>query len=485
MTSARMARAQRFVIPAVATVLFSLLLLHKSESPVVLNRYSAGYTTLLILIAVNLVLFWRKPALRLFHPPPVAPILLLVSLAFLVDFFVHGLLEFDFGIIAEANLACIGLVLIQASAPQRLLSRFAPKWKSFLIVVFKDAALVTSSVMCTLIIAELVLSFILVVRLTPKSEREFARLMSLQWPESISIEKANGTFRVLGLADSFGVVGGKSGNYHYLLEDLLRRQVSPRIQMVNVSVTGYEPRHELAMLRFAMPYAPDVVLHGFFVGNDFTLYGEDTYEYRGIRINDQPGISRYRPKHFFLVDLILNQLSFFRDLRQIQLEQRSGLVQESGYLSKKFFLNLQFQRMKYLYRKSENDDMKKIMPILDSIHHATEKGRARYVMIIHPDQTQVDEHLRKEIIEKFQVKEEDFDLDLPQKILMSYCAARGILCLDLVPAFRAEGKLRNLYNTRDGHYNLSGNQLAAARISQFLLEKRLIRGPIPEAQPGP
>jgi hypothetical protein len=77
----------------------------------------------------------------------------------------------------------------------------------------------------------------------------------------------------------------------YLLAAALRREVSPTIQMVNVSVSGYEPQHELAIMRFAMAYAPDLVLHGFFVGNDFTLYGEDNYEYRGIRIENQPGIS--------------------------------------------------------------------------------------------------------------------------------------------------------------------------------------------------
>ena len=86
-----------------------------------------------------------------------------------------------------------------------------------------------------------------------------------------------------------------------------------------------------------MSYAPDLVLHGFFVGNDFTLYGEDNYQYRGIRIENEPGISRYWPRNFFLTDLIRNQLIRWRDLRQIELEQKTGVAAEAGYLSEEVF----------------------------------------------------------------------------------------------------------------------------------------------------
>ena len=50
------------LIPLVATLLFPLLVLHTSkESAVVLNMYSMGYATLLILTAVNVGLLWMKP----------------------------------------------------------------------------------------------------------------------------------------------------------------------------------------------------------------------------------------------------------------------------------------------------------------------------------------------------------------------------------------------------------------------------------------
>ena len=525
------------IFPAAATVVFLLLLLHESsDSPVVFNRYSVDYSTLLVLAALNLALLWQRSLLGFSYPALFSYGAVVVSFTFLFDFFVIGLnlpffpktepgwgvlvllascllqlkvfhrliensftarLRFPFrrllnakgnddhrissgdspqaiAVLASGQTATVPLPLaVNYLGTEQCRSsidrRVEPTSNAIL-----NAAMVGCSVMFVVILAELVLRFFLLETLTPKNRREFLHLMSLQWPEPISVTKPIHAYRILGLADSFGVMGGTSGNYHYLLEAALRREVSPAIQMVNVSVSGYEPRHELAIMRFGMAYAPDLVLHGFFVGNDFTLYGEDNYEYRGIRIENQPGISRYWPRHLLLADLIRNQIIRLRDLRQIEFEQRTGAVDQVGYLSRKFFLQMQLHRMIYLRKQSENE-MKKVLPILASIRYVARKGGARYVMVIHPDQTQVDESLRREIIRTFQLREQDYDFDFPQKILASYCAGSGILCLDLLAGFRAKAKQGALYTISDGHYNLDGNKLAADNIRRFLLDSQLFR----------
>ena len=327
----------RWILPTVASAALPLLLLHKSATPVVFQRYSIDYAVLLFLAAVNLGLLWRTSYLRVSYPALCLCGALVVVFTFLFDFFVLGLgLPFILSTeTAWANSVLLLGCLLQMNTPRRLLKRIYPRWKP--LVTLKDVALVGCSIMIMVILAELVFRFVLLERLTPKNQRELVRLMSTQWQEPIPIAKPEGTFRILGLADSFGVVGGTSANYHYLLEAMLRRQLRPGIQMVNVSVTGYAPRHELAILRLALPYSPDIVLHGFFVGNDFTLYGADTYQYGAIRIDDEPGISRHRPRHFFLTDLIRNGLLLLRDQRQVRFEQRTGVVDGIGYLSEKVF----------------------------------------------------------------------------------------------------------------------------------------------------
>ena len=129
--------------------------------------------------------------------------------------------------------------------------------------------------------------------------------------------------------------------------------------------------------------------------------------------------------------------------------------------------------MIYLKKQSENE-MKRVFPILDSIRNVAVKGGARYAMVIHPDHTQVDESLRRELIKTFQIREADYDFDFPQKVLASYCAASGILCLDLLPDLRARAKQGALYTVSDGHYNPAGNQLAADKIRQFLIDRDLV-----------
>ena len=538
-----------WIVPAAATAGFSLLLLHRSsDSPVVFNRYSVDYAILLVLAALNLGLLWRKSLLCISYAVLVSYGIAVVSCTFLFDFFVMGV-RLPFFVIGETDwikALLLASFLLQLTGVQRLTKNsrtaaiffafrrfFTGKGRDYelidvgqspqapaalasgeiaavpLSLPLNDVAqeqclnsigrpvgpggkalcnvtLVVCSLVLVVILAELVLRFFLLETLTPKNRREFLQLMSTQWPQPIPVTKPKGTFRILGLADSFGVVGGASANYHYLLEQTLRRQLSPGIQMVNVSVSGYEPRHELAILRFAMPYAPNLVLHGFFVGNDFTLYGEDNYQYRGIRIENEPDISRYWPRHFFLADLIHNQMLRMRDLRQIELEQKTGVVTEAGYQSRKFFLKMQLQRMIFLKKQSENE-MKRVFPILDSIRNVAAKEGARYAMIIHPDNTQVDESLRRDLIKTFQIREQDYDFDFPQKLLASYCAASGILCLDLLPALRAKAKQEALYTISDGHYNLAGNQLAADKIGQFIIDRDLvgnIQGTASESVPG-
>lgn len=538
-----------WIVPAAATAGFSLLLLHRSsDSPVVFNRYSVDYAILLVLAAFNLGLLWRKSLLCISYAVLVSYGIAVVSCTFLFDFFVMGV-KLPFVVSGETDwikALLLASFLLQLTGVQHLTKNsrttaiffafrrfFTGKGRAYelidvgqspqapaalasgeiaavpLSLPLNDVAqeqclnsigrpvgpggkalcnvtLVVCSLVLVVILAELVLRFFLLETLTPKNRREFLQLMSTQWPQPIAVTKPKGTFRILGLADSFGVVGGASANYHYLLEQTLRRQLSPGIQMVNVSVSGYEPRHELAILRFAMSYAPNLVLHGFFVGNDFTLYGEDNYQYRGIRIENEPGVSRYWPRHFFLADLIHNQMLRMRELRQIELEQKTGVVTEAGYQSRKFFLKMQLQRMIFLKKQSENE-MKRVFPILDSIRNVAAKEGARYAMIIHPDNTQVDESLRRDLIKTFQIREQDYDFDFPQKLLASYCAASGILCLDLLPVLRAKAKQEALYTISDGHYNIAGNQLAADKIGQFIIDRDLvgnIQGTASESVPG-
>jgi len=453
-----------WIFPTLATIALLPLFAHKSEFPMVFNKYSVGYTIILILLLINLALFWRaslrgvsyRQMLRGFTDRRLVPIIvLIISVAFLVDFITGPPGKPSDWLI----LTLLAALVIQGEGLRKETRAF-PGY----------LALCSVSLVFSIIMLELVFGFFLFEGRTPKSQNEFLQLMSSQWPQPISVTKPAETLRILGLSDSFGTAGGLTANYHYVLENLLQRQVSASIQMVNVSVPAYEPAHQLALLRFALLYSPDVVLHGFVVGNDFSLRDNEMLTFRGIYTYRERSDSPLRPRHFLIRDWAENAITYLKANRKKMYEKRAGVVKELGSMSKSRFLELQYSRMNDWGKRTNKNvnRMKSILPILDKIRSTVERSGARYVMVIHPDQTQVDEGLERDIIRRFDVDGTEYDFELPQKILYAYCSERGIVCLDLLPLFRVKAKNSDLYLLRDTHYNEEGNRLAARAISEFL-----------------
>ena len=113
-----------WIFPALATVGFLLLLMHKSEFPAVFNRYSINYSVLLILSAMNLGLFWRSAVrrvsylqvIKLFSGRRLISVAILIpSVAFLIDF-IMGLPSTPSDWV---NLALLMGILIQAEGLRR------------------------------------------------------------------------------------------------------------------------------------------------------------------------------------------------------------------------------------------------------------------------------------------------------------------------------------------------------------------------------
>jgi hypothetical protein len=253
-------RIRSWILPMLATLAWIPLLVHQSEPAVLFGRYSLQYAIMLILYGLNLVLFWRKSVRRVLYQrlkeqlspgPLISLALVAVSAVFLIDFGIGIGLQLNPPI--WVTIVLLGVLLLQVKA-----------LRGQLTFALSHLALITCSVVLAVVLLESIFVLFLLESRTPKNQREFLRLMTSSeirkhnsgWSQPISVPKPPGTFRILGLADSFGTFGGITTNYHYLLEGILRRDVSPRIQMINLSVPGYNPLRDLVILRrFGMDIA--------------------------------------------------------------------------------------------------------------------------------------------------------------------------------------------------------------------------------------
>ena len=85
------------------------------------------------------------------------------------------------------------------------------------------------------------------------------------------LQKTPGIYRILVVGDSFGWAGGREGNYTAMLERQLDKHYGyHRIDIVNAGYPMTHTAEQLVMLKkYGLQYHPDLVILGFFVGNDF------------------------------------------------------------------------------------------------------------------------------------------------------------------------------------------------------------------------
>jgi hypothetical protein len=279
--------------------------------------------------------------------------------------------------------------------------------------------------------------------------------------------------RILGLSDSFGTAGGREHNYHYVLEKFLS-DGNRHVEMINVSLYAMEPPDQLQLLKKLGPrYKPDIILHGFFVGNDFSSPERPIYfDSTGAALRDRDRLSRLRPRNFLVRKWFLWLYKSYKFRRQ----QKTTNITNEGYvvLPSDTFLSIERDRLNFFQKTSSPaEKFRRTLDDLNQIRSEAKRLNAIYIMVIHPDQIQVDEHLFNEVIKKFNYNPAEFDLRLLQRLLIDHCNQTQTLCMDLFPIFKKAESEKSLYLLRNTHYNQEGNMLVADSIAKFLRDKQV------------
>lgn len=95
---------------------------------------------------------------------------------------------------------------------------------------------------------------------------------------------------------------------------------------------------------------------------------------------------------------------------------------------------------------------------------------AGFLVVLLPDETQVDDALQRDVARAWGVAREAIDFDRPTRAITEALGREGIQTLDLLPPFRREGARTRLYKPRDTHWNVEGNRLAAETMTPVIRE---------------
>jgi len=296
--------------------------------------------------------------------------------------------------------------------------------------------------------------------------------------------KGPSAFRILCLGDSFNWMGGRTWNYTVRL----RQKLADRYRFTEVVNAGYPAQgpeqHAIVLERHCQELAPDLVVLGFFVGNDFIDNVPGTKQ---IVVNDvHHWVGAEGPLHLFGQPLLPDSRVRAALLQAIQVSlalRRARREGSSGMMTEELFLELERARLRPWTRAGRADRHYRLAEGaawagLDRMRALLAKRGIGFVIAAFPDEIQVSPALLARVRARFGLDEGDIDLDLPQWQLKEYAARYGLPYIDLLPRFRAAAAEQVLYLERDSHWNPAGNALAADVLADGLaplLDGRLER----------
>ena len=312
------------------------------------------------------------------------------------------------------------------------------------------------------------------------------------------LEKPAGNYRIVVIGDSYSWAGDLDGNYTAILENqFMQHYGNPNVEVINAGFPMADPPMYLGMLeKYGLQFNPDLVILGFFVGNDLhtpvnqkRIVLNDTFididRRKEMKIFGYPIIGQSRVWMF-----VQQRYRIFQEqikLQQAQQESQGNFqlgevaiaqespapsnqaseVQEAPPIySEETFLEIERWKLEInnlpSYEAGNFDPQ--FQYSLDAVVEMSkilQENNIPFLVALYPSEYQVDRTLAKKIFDAYELDESNYDLELPQKVVINTLKEHKIDYLDMLKPFQDAGKEDVLYLLRDTHWNLAGNQLAA------------------------
>ena len=300
-------------------------------------------------------------------------------------------------------------------------------------------------------------------RLQPNSVGSFQKAIAARTNRyghrnpDVSLEKPAGVYRLLVLGDSFTIGANvrEEDAWPRVLERQLRLKVKRPVEVINTAVGGWEPfQYAQDFAHNSQRFAPDLILVGFFVGND---------TYASTRIEDtQTAIAGRRMtraaaqrttvttqvwlyEHFHLARLVLNRGPVLENVSRTDCRDFTDQ-----------YLSIQTARLpNHLCESPDLDDRSR--PNVDQIARISQLANIPVIVVLIPDENQINPALQDRIVRDRSL----YDWTMPQAMLAPMFRRAGLQVIDLLTAFRDDP--RCLY-MNDTHWTPEGHELAASIV---------------------
>lgn len=305
--------------------------------------------------------------------------------------------------------------------------------------------------------------------------------------------KKENTFRILVLGDSFtaGLQVPLEQTFPKRLEAQLQQEFpQPNVEVINAAVIGYGTDNALAYyLHEGYKYQPDLVLLAFFTGNDITdNIWYPLFEFEGDELIQVPPVQReesivqtwsqedsvlkkartflYANSRLYSVSIELLTLSAVqRSQALVDLLVSLGLVEITRPIVN--YGNF------YAFRYLPEEAWLKTEALLAKLNDDVEAGGSQLMVAILPDETDVDDQRRQEILESYAhlTKADAVNGPLPSTRLAQFLQEAGIPHVELLLALQSYHQNSNeaLYFRYDGHWTPAGHRVAAEAIFNYLI----------------
>ena len=314
-------------------------------------------------------------------------------------------------------------------------------------------------------------------------------------------------FRIITLGDSFTWGHGVENDEIYMK---VLEKYDAIIETINMGGSGGDPPTALkAYMSRGLKYEHNVVLHGFFIGNDIVAYypkeddsppqwgfdskgnfkligkmkspeevdairkeSEEKYSPTKRR-NLRSSIHYWFTRHFQLCTFIENYRDYYSNVLKgtvlyTKILKLFGIENYRAY----GFLNYCMER--------DPDEVeygwKLLTATLETMKGYANRAGAKLYIVFIPQIVQTSQSIYESAVRKYGHDPSVYDLVKPNRKLANICKKLEIDYLDLLPVMREEASNGNqLYYIRDTHWNAEGHRIAAREIYKDIKNRGWIK----------